>query len=685
MKRLKILLQSNGFYLLFFSFVCFYCFIKTQVITYHTSIPKNTTQLTGKLLSYTIDGDKVSLLLKTQEKITSTYYVKSKEEKESLEKNLKVGITITLYGKEKEVIGETIPNTFDYKKYLEHERIYYAFSASKIEIVNTELSFLNKIKNGINERMKKLGNNPYLKAFVIGDKTLIASEEYERIMNNGVGHLFALSGMHLSFVYLFLNKLLKKVKLKNVFIYSFLLLYLFITGFSISFLRAILFLLLLDANKKFKWNLSSIKILFLTAFLLLLYNPFYIYNIGFWYTFVVTFSLLYTSDEIKKHKKGTQVFLVSLITFFFSLPISIYINYEINVFSILANIVFVPFISTFVFPMAIFTFFCPILMPILEVFLKILEVLNQAFENCAIFLIFGKINLLEVLLLYGLLLIGVKVKRKKYSVFLLLFLLFLYNKNLLENFYSVYFLDVGQGDSALFVAPRNKEVLLIDSGGEVATLKKDYQIRNKEFKLSDNIITFLKSKRIRSIDLFVATHGDLDHLGYASAIGKSIPFKQVLLNRGEKNEKELELLNTYKSVENYTSKYFDFKTYRLKTYTNENDNSTIAKLKIGAQTFLMMGDASSKVEKELLEKEKNPITFLKVGHHGSKTSTSEEFVKTINPKYAIISVGRNNRYGHPNQEVLERLKNVKIYRTDLTGTITLKIKKNDFNITTCLS
>ena len=99
----------------------------------------------------------------------------------------------------------------------------------------------------------------------------------------------------------------------------------------------------------------------------------------------------------------------------------------------------------------------------------------------------------------------------------------------------------------------------------------------------------------------------------------------------------------------------------------------------------MMGDASSKVEKELLEQEKDPITFLKVGHHGSKTSTSEEFIKTINPKYAIISVGRNNRYGHPNQEVLDRLKNVKIYRTDLTGTITLKIKKNDLNITTCLS
>lgn len=685
MKRLKILLQSNGFYLLFFSFVCFYCFIKTQVITYETSIPKNTTQLTGKLLSFTIDGDKVSILLKTQEKVSATYYVKSQEEKESLEETLKVGITLTLYGKEKEVIGETIPNTFDYQKYLEHERIYYAFSASKLEIADSSLSFLDTIKNSVENRLKMLGNNPYLRAFVIGDKTLIDSEEYEQIMNNGVGHLFALSGMHLSFIYLFLNKLFKKLKWKNILIYAILFLYLFITGFSVSFLRAILFLLLLDANKKYAWNLSSIKILFLTAFLLLLYNPFYIYAIGFWYTFVVTFSLLYTSDEIKKHSKLKQVFFVSLITFCFSLPISIYINYEVNVLSILANILFVPFISTLVFPMAIFTFFIPLFLPILEFLLRILEGMNQVFHQYAFFLIFGKIHLVEVLLLYGFLLLIFKVKRKKYVVLFLLFLVGLYNKNLWENHYAVYFLDVGQGDSTLFVAPRNKEVLLIDSGGDTTFSKKEYQIRNREFKLSDNIIAFLKSKRIRHIDLFVATHGDLDHLGYASAIGEKIPFRHVMINKDSQNEKEKELITNYKQVSTYTSHYFDFKTYTISAYDNENDNSLLTKINIGTYSFLMMGDASSTVEKDFIAKVKEPVDFLKVGHHGSKTSTSMDFLNTIKPKYAMISVGRNNRYGHPNQEVLERLKNTNLYRTDLSGTISVKIKKNILQITTCLS
>ena len=99
---------------------------------------------------------------------------------------------------------------------------------------------------------------------------------------------------------------------------------------------------------------------------------------------------------------------------------------------------------------------------------------------------------------------------------------------------------------------------------------------------------------------------------------------------------------------------------------------------------MFMGDASCTTEKEILEKYNLPdIDVLKVGHHGSKTSSSKEFIDEINPKYSIISVGKNNRYGHPNDSVLDNLKYSQIYRTDQDGSIMFKIKNNKLKIETC--
>ena len=99
---------------------------------------------------------------------------------------------------------------------------------------------------------------------------------------------------------------------------------------------------------------------------------------------------------------------------------------------------------------------------------------------------------------------------------------------------------------------------------------------------------------------------------------------------------------------------------------------------------MFMGDASSATEKEIINKYNLPnIDVLKVGHHGSNTSSSKEFIDSVNPKYSIISVGKNNRYNHPKDSVLETLSNSKIYRTDIDGSIEIKINKNGYKIKTC--
>lgn len=121
-----------------------------------------------------------------------------------------------------------------------------------------------------------------------------------------------------------------------------------------------------------------------------------------------------------------------------------------------------------------------------------------------------------------------------------------------------------------------------------------------------------------------------------------------------------------------------------KIYDNENDNSNVIYTELNSYKFLFMGDSEKDKEKDILNKYNlSNIDVLKVGHHGSKTSSSKEFINEINPNYSIISVGKNNRYGHPNKGVLNNLKESKIYRTDQNGSIMFKIKNNKLKIETC--
>ncbi len=169
--------------------------------------------------------------------------------------------------------------------------------------------------------------------------------------------------------------------------------------------------------------------------------------------------------------------------------------------------------------------------------------------------------------------------------------------------------------------------------------------------------------------------------------------EKVIFNCGEFNDLERELI---KVLDKKHIKYYSCikelnvdnnKLYFLQTkeYDNENDNSNVIYTELDGYKFMFMGDASTITEKEILNKYNLPnIDVLKVGHHGSKTSSSKEFIDEINPKYSIISVGKKNRYGHPNKEVLDNLKNSKIYRTDQDGSIMFKIKNNKLKIEKCM-
>ena len=190
----------------------------------------------------------------------------------------------------------------------------------------------------------------------------------------------------------------------------------------------------------------------------------------------------------------------------------------------------------------------------------------------------------------------------------------------------------------------------------------------------------------------ISQHGDYEHMGEAINLVENFKVEKVIFNCGEYNDLEKELIKVLnkKKIPHYSCiKELNIdknKLYFLQTkeFDNENDNSNVIYTEFNGYKFMFMGDASITTEKEILNKYNLPdIDVLKVGHHGSKTSSSKEFINEVNPKYSIISVGKNNRYGHPNDSVLDNLEDSKIYRTDKDGSIMFKINNNKLQTETC--
>ncbi len=672
-----------------FIFIFIYCLITTKVIQYESIYNGDETSITGKIISYSINGNKLKINIKDQEEIIATYYIETQEELAYLKENIGIGNTITVNGSLNRPLNNTIPNTFNYKKYLYNSKIYYLFDAHSYSIKNDN-SLLEKAKDYLIKRAYNSKNSEYLLVLVLGDKALISSDEYNTYQNNGTSHLLAVSGSHITVILLVLSFFLKKSKEvpKLIIISLILLFFAFVTNNAPAVNRAIYFFIINRINKLGNLKLSNIQVLFITAFILLLLDPFTLYDLGFIYSFCISLGIMYYSDKL-----NGNIFIVtlkvSIIAFLFSLPISSYINYEINISSILINLIFVPWISYIVFPASIITFIFPIFNPILNILLSITNVLNNIGEFISIFINIPKMPLIIAFVLFILLLLMKNNKKYLYVIIIILGLIKL--SPLINSSYEIYYLDINQGDSAIIITPHKRDVIMIDTGGKITYEVEDWKKGNKTYNLSDNTIKFLKSKGITKIDYLITTHGDYDHLGEAQNIVNKLTVKNVIFNNDTYNALELELIGVlndknikyYQNIKtlNITNNTIYFLNNNL--YDNENNNSNILYFSIYGNKFLFMGDAGVKAEEDLMNKYNlENITVLKVGHHGSNTSSSKNFIDYINPLISIISVGRNNRYNHPNTEVLDNLSNRIIYRTDINGTIKFSIKKNKFDIKT---
>lgn len=681
MKKLKNILQ--------FKYIFFILLIVTVILSIIRVEFKKvniSSEFVGILESYSFDGNKYSFILKNRNKLKCTYYAKDENELNHL-KQFEVGNNLQVKGEVSIPNKNTIPNTFNYQKYLKSKNIYKVMNVEKIEVLNNNKNVLYTIKNKIIKRIGKFKSKRYISAFILGDKSFLDEDVKNMYQELGVSHIFAISGMHISLITTILFFILKKIKenLKYFIVILFLLLYVFLTGMQASVLRSVAFFIVSYFNKKYLFNIDNTNIFYIAITILLIIFPNLIFDIGFQYSSIISFSLIEFSYFIKGNYISKSL-IISIIAFLVSLPISINNNFQVNIFSIINNLFIVPYISLLLYPLAVITFFIPFLDNVLYLFCDIVELFSKYLFKFNI--IIPKMNFIIVIIYYCFLFIFFKTYKKHYLLLSIILVLLLKITIFFDNAYYIYFLDVGQGDS-IVIKYKNKTAM-IDTGGTIKYKEEEWK-RKKEYHITDTTISFLKSIGVTELNYLILTHGDYDHMGEASNMVSKFKVKNVIFNCGKFNNLENELINNLniKKINfNSCAQVLKFGGYQLNflntdEYDNENDNSSVIYFNYNNIKFLFMGDAGVNKEKDLLLKYNlNNIDFLKVGHHGSNTSSSETFIDQINPKYSLISVGKNNRYGHPKESVLNVLKNSKIYRTDLDGTIIIKLNKNRFDIRT---
>jgi competence protein ComEC len=568
-----------------------------------------------------------------------------------------IGSTYQFRGELERPESPTIPGTFDYRKYLLSLNTKYIIKAKSYEYLKTGFSLYqigSTVEDYIDRRLPE--SKGYIKTFILADKTDIDQRVKDNVNYLGISHMFAVSGYHVGLLVLGLEWIGKQLKIKQNRIQNFnsvlLVIYMIITSFSASVVRASLLYIGLVFNRRFQWKLSPLDLLSMIFIGLLVTRPYYYYNMGFVLSFFITASLLLSQNILKRYSSFYTICMVSVIAFLMSFPIVINNTHQINLMTLVFNVVIIYLMSFVILPFTYITFLLPVFDPILTAIYKAFESLLSLLSRIDILVFQGSIPvqmgimIIYIMIIYLIIRIELRKTIKWSLTSLVLVILLCLNTSKYDIRKQVVFLDV-YGDSSLIKDKNDRCNILIDTGET-----DDY----------DTVIEYLHYKQIRRLDYLIVSHFHSDHYGEADDIINQLQVTTVITNQ---NAAQYEGQWT-------TCGSLSFYIYPM-TYDslNENNNSILLSLMIEDDEYLFVGDSETEREEEFLAKYNLNPDYLKVGHHGSITSSNEAFIDALSPREVFVIVARDNRHGHPSNIVMERFdeRGIPIYRTDLYGTI----------------
>ncbi|MBS4191366.1 DNA internalization-related competence protein ComEC/Rec2 [Bacillus sp. FJAT-49705] len=730
------LYKKKGFsqrMIILISFIFFVFFIRSEMVEKgnKTRLPPQETNFIVRFEeNLKVDGDRFSATVKElvyKEKLILSYKIKTEKEKEAISKHLKTGIACQLSGTLEEPITSTNENAFNYKEYLKRNKMYWILKVEHLTLSNcspqkkTPLSFFRSIRQ---KGIEYVQNNfpkesaPLAVALLFGDRNLMDEDVLASYQKLGIVHLLAISGLHVGMLTGMIYYLGMRIGISREKMISALLLFLpcyaLITGATPSVIRAVCMMIIFFMLKKWgnHFSLLTIDIIGIVFMVYTFFSPLVIYNVGFQLSFSVSFSLILSAPIILKRctHSFTLIFVTSFICQLAATPILFFYFYEVSLISIFANVLFVPLFSFLILP-AIFILFLLhllfganiyFLISLMNYIIYWMDFAAKWFAQLPFAtVILGRPALL--ILIFYILIIPLyfslwervsNIKRLlKIQIFPISIILLHALVPILSPYGEITFIDVGQGDSILIKLPHGKGNYLIDTGGTVRFNTDEWKVRKKKYEVGkDVVVPFLKSKGIKTIDKLIMTHGDADHIGGAEEVVKELKIKEILLPKTDELselEKNLLLSAKKKNIPFYFVKAgqgwkkgkneFKIISPHPGLEADKNNGSIVLLANIGGLNWLFTGDLEENGEEKLMTRYHNlNIDVLKVGHHGSKTSTSPMFLDHIQPNLAVISAGKDNRYGHPNREVLNNLneRNIKILRTDEHGSISYIFKGN---------
>lgn len=587
------------------------------------------------------------------EKVSTNYYLVSNyvDHFYVYEKNNEVdeGDFLKLEGNLSRINFVTLESEFDFKNYLKTKGVeYQLYVKSKEVIFQNPINPKNIKQNFIDKYSEE--NQALLKSLLFS-QTDYYSDIIKSSNSLNLISLISVSGI---FINTFINLLIFLFGLKfnesKSRIFSFLILipYFIINIFELSVLRIFLLNLGKTINVSFfNKKYTYLDVVCVVGIFMLLLNPYNAMSLSFILGFGMSLTYILLLNFSNK-KLTTTACRKGLLLSLFLIPIQLNFNKSFNLLTFLYQIVLIPLMNC-IFIFSIVSLYLGY-NPLLDILLFPIVQIFKGLANLK-FVLYHDSLPLELLIIYYLLFyVFIYVLEKEINLFnkkitgvfcLTVVIGLLPYKNIYEK--SVNFINVGQGDSIL-IRDRNTNVL-IDTGG----------LKYKDLATS-SLINYFKKKEVYKLDVVIITHNDFDHNGALNSLITYFPVKQVLTSYDEFPYKIGNLL---------------FENFNIYNFSDSNDRSLVLMLNFYGNKFLFMGDASKDVEEVIMKDFNVDADYIKLGHHGSKTSSGEEFIRAVSPKEAIISCGLNNYYGHPNKEVLDILEkeDIKIRRTDLEGTI----------------
>lgn len=630
--------------------------------------------------------------------------------------SIKYGDSLYIEGEFKQPEEARNYKGYNYKQYLKTKKIIGTVELEKVKILKSSNgSFIHNIQKYIRDTINgtltdEEGN--LLLAILLGDKDKLSEDIQESFKTSNLSHMLAVSGAHVSYIilgltYVLQNSIIGKKNGKIVCI-IFLLAFMAITNFTPSVTRACIMAILTLFSSIIYRKSDVYTNISVAALITLIFNPYGLLDLGFQLSYGGTIGIIIFIKRIQEKKSNSKVInyikqmaLVSIYANIIIIPIMMYHFNTVSFTFIISNIMASPIlgiivITGFLFIIASITvkpltrLIAIFIKPILSILIKISQICSKLpFSNILVVTPY----MFNVISYYAIILYCIKSKKNNKCKIIICLLIVLILINFIIYIFPqklrIFFIDVGQGDSTLIITP-DKKTVLIDGGGS-----DSFDVGKKV------LLPYLLDRRILKIDYVLISHFDTDHCGGILTIMEKVKVKNIIISeQAEHSEnyerfkklmihKKIRLIEVKKGDKIKIGRYSEFKilfpTSRLLSENPLNNNSIVAQFNYNNFKMLFTGDIEKLAEQQILKAEKAEIRadILKVAHHGSKTSSIPEFIKAVKPKIALIGVGKNNTFGHPNQQTIKNLENIKcrIYRTDLQGEIIIKIdQKGRMNV-----